>query len=59
MTDQGETSTLAAIETPSGKDAAYENFPVGSWLLPAAPWRRESDPRPLLLLTSGAAARCC
>ena len=22
------------IETPSGKDAAYENFPVGSWLLP-------------------------
>lgn len=25
-----------AVETPSGKDAAYENFPVGSWLLPAA-----------------------
>lgn len=24
----------ATIETPSGKDAAYENFPVGSWLLP-------------------------
>lgn len=24
------------METPSGKDAAYENFPVGSWLLPAA-----------------------
>ena len=24
-----------SIETPSGKDAAYENFPVGSWLLPA------------------------
>ncbi len=23
-----------AIETPSGKDPAYENFPVGSWLLP-------------------------
>ncbi|MDP6644360.1 MAG: squalene synthase HpnC [Rhodospirillales bacterium] len=23
------------IETPSGKDAAYENFPVSSWLLPA------------------------
>ena len=22
------------IETPSGKDASYENFPVGSWLLP-------------------------
>ena len=26
--------TLSA-EMPSGKDAAYENFPVGSWLLPA------------------------
>ncbi len=25
-----------AIETPSGKDAAGENFPVGSWLLPAS-----------------------
>lgn len=25
----------ARIETPSGKDEAYENFPVGSWLLPA------------------------
>lgn len=25
-----------AVETPSGKDTAYENFPVGSWLLPAA-----------------------
>lgn len=24
------------IETPSGKDAGYENFPVGSWLLPPA-----------------------
>lgn len=24
----------ASVETPSGKDAAYENFPVGSWLLP-------------------------
>ena len=24
-----------SIETPSGKDVAYENFPVGSWLLPA------------------------
>jgi len=23
------------VETPSGKNAAYENFPVGSWLLPA------------------------
>jgi len=26
---------MADIEIPSGKDAAYENFPVGSWLLPA------------------------
>ena len=26
---------MSAVETPSGKDAAYENFPVGSWLLPA------------------------
>ncbi len=25
---------LQAIETPSGKYAGYENFPVGSWLLP-------------------------
>lgn len=25
----------AGVETPSGKDEAYENFPVGSWLLPA------------------------
>jgi len=24
-----------SVETPSGKDAAYENFPVGSWLLAA------------------------
>ena len=24
------------VETPSGKDTAYENFPVGSWLLPKA-----------------------
>ena len=23
------------VETPSGKDSAYETFPVGSWLLPA------------------------
>jgi len=29
------SSSATAIETPSGKDAAYENFPVGSWLLPA------------------------
>jgi squalene synthase HpnC len=26
----------AGVEAPSGKDAAYENFPVGSWLLPSA-----------------------
>lgn len=26
----------APIEISSGKDIAYENFPVGSWLLPAA-----------------------
>jgi len=25
----------SAIETPSGKGAGDENFPVGSWLLPA------------------------
>jgi len=29
------SAAAIAIETPSGKDAAYENFPVGSWLLPA------------------------
>ena len=30
------TATSAEpLETPSGKDVAYENFPVGSWLLPA------------------------
>ena len=26
---------MPSIDTQSGKDAAYENFPVGSWLLPA------------------------
>lgn len=26
---------MDGIETPSGKDAGSENFPVGSWLLPA------------------------
>lgn len=34
----GAPMTLAppvTVETPSGKDAAYENFPVGSWLLAA------------------------
>ena len=28
-------ATPPIVETPSGKDIAYENFPVGSWLLPA------------------------
>jgi len=28
--------TDTAVETPSGKGSADENFPVGSWLLPAA-----------------------
>ncbi len=28
-------SQTAPVEAPSGKDEAYENFPVGSWLLPA------------------------
>jgi len=35
MTERVENRDVAAVETPSGKDAAYENFPVGSWLLPA------------------------
>ena len=26
-------SSVLSVEAPSGKDAAYENFPVGSWLL--------------------------
>jgi squalene synthase HpnC len=30
-----EVLTASTVEAPSGKDAAYENFPVGSWLLPA------------------------
>lgn len=29
-------AATSSIETPSGKDVAYENFPVGSWLLPAS-----------------------
>lgn len=28
--------TASSVETPSGKNAAYENFPVGSILLPAS-----------------------
>lgn len=35
MTQPAQISTAGSAETPSGKDAAYENFPVGSWLLPA------------------------
>lgn len=35
--DPGAGNSAAdGLETPSGKDAAYENFPVGSWLLPRA-----------------------
>lgn len=30
------TAATPAVEAPSGKDVAYENFPVGSWLLKAA-----------------------
>lgn len=30
-----DTPSAPNVETPSGKDAAYENFPVGSWLLPS------------------------
>jgi squalene synthase HpnC len=29
------TTAASPVETSSGKDVAYENFPVGSWLLPA------------------------
>ena len=29
-----QDSPTFAVEAPSGKDVAYENFPVGSWLLP-------------------------
>ncbi|MEO5338270.1 MAG: squalene synthase HpnC [Magnetospirillum sp. WYHS-4] len=36
MTAAASAPALHPIETPSGKDEAYENFPVGSWLLPAA-----------------------
>lgn len=35
MSDSATLATPSGgVETPSGKDAAYENFPVGSWLLP-------------------------
>ena len=29
------THSNSAVEAPSGKDQKYENFPVGSWVLPA------------------------
>jgi len=32
----GSPNSISNVQAPSGKDAAYENFPVGSWLLPAA-----------------------
>ena len=32
----GVVAHASAVEAPSGKNAAYENFPVGSFLLPAA-----------------------
>lgn len=35
MTAPASLQTSAAVETPSGKGAGDENFPVGSWLLPA------------------------
>lgn len=36
MSEAASLPVAAAVETPSGKDETYENFPVGSWLLPAA-----------------------
>jgi squalene synthase HpnD/squalene synthase HpnC len=35
MTHRALEDKVAALETPSGKGAKDENFPVGSWLLPA------------------------
>ncbi|MDA0241538.1 MAG: squalene/phytoene synthase family protein [Proteobacteria bacterium] len=35
MTETYQTQGAARPDIASGKDAAYENFPVGSWLLPA------------------------
>ncbi len=35
MADSSTGAAAAALETPSGKGAADENFPVGSFLLPA------------------------
>jgi squalene synthase HpnC len=36
MASRAHHATAAALETPSGKGARNENFPVGSFLLPAA-----------------------
>lgn len=36
MTAGPRANSPPTVETPSGKDAAYENFPVGSFLLPKA-----------------------
>jgi squalene synthase HpnC len=36
MASRVRHTSPTAIETPSGKSARDENFPVGSWLLPAA-----------------------
>ncbi len=35
MPDAALRPAAGTLETPSGKDASYENFPVGSWLLSA------------------------
>jgi squalene synthase HpnC len=35
MTELENQTRTARVETPSGKGAGDENFPVGSWLLPA------------------------
>lgn len=35
VSDTSEMSVGRPVEAPSGKDAGYENFPVGSFLLPA------------------------
>ena len=35
-TGRGPLSETLTVETPSGKGAGDENFPVGSWLLPTA-----------------------
>ncbi len=35
MASKADLAVSTALETPSGKGAGDENFPVGSWLLPA------------------------